>query len=235
MWFVGYLLIISFLLLPLLIYLQKSKGMEKLSRLFSIFTTGYGIFLPAVPVVLIFALLAPIWPFFQNNLYTDWAHFTYHMLAFFFGFVMVSDSRFMETIDRVFRPALFGGAVLSIIKIIMDAYIPVFSKPVHHLNYAVYSMTAGLNTWCWVIGILGIARKRLNFSNRFLKYVNRISYPFYIWHLVIMVVAGYYITRWQLGIDIEFLLLCLVTLGGSLLACELVKRFEITRFLFGVK
>ena len=94
---------------------------------------------------------------------------------------------------------------------------------------------AGMNTWFWVIALLSLARRRLSFSNRFLGYFNRISYPFYIFHLVVISVAGYFITRLRLGTFPEFLVLCVSSFLITVLCCELVKRTPVTRFLLGIK
>jgi peptidoglycan/LPS O-acetylase OafA/YrhL len=86
----------------------------------------------------------------------------------------------------------------------------------------------GLNTWFWIIAVLGIARRTLSFTNEFLRYFNRISYPFYIVHLVVISVAGHYITRMRLGIVVEFVMLCVVSFVVSTLCCEAATLFNST-------
>ncbi|HUT47644.1 MAG TPA: hypothetical protein VMX36_15285, partial [Sedimentisphaerales bacterium] len=84
--------------------------------------------------------------------------------------------------------------------------------------------------------LLALARKFLSGTNRFLMYASRASYPFYILHFVLMLVIGYFIVQWRLGITAEFISLSLITFTATLGSYELlVKRTKVTRFLFGMK
>ena len=235
MWFVGYLLIYSLVLLPLLLRIRsgKCRVVESVS---DFLTEGKGrLFLVGIPVALTFALLSPIWPFFRNNLYSDWGYFTYNMTAFFLGFIIARDQRWMKSFDRHVAVSLVLGILFSAAKLYMKYCLPAFSTPAYNLSYAFYSLVAGFNTWFWVVAVLSITHRRLPFTNRFLKYFSRISYPFYIFHLVTISVAGYFITRMRLGTVIEFLVLCVTAFTISVICCELVKSNRVTRFLFGIK
>ena len=113
-----------------------------------------------------------------------------------------------------------------------------FGMPSGHAQAAtvwLYAATCMKKRWFWVVAVLSITHRRLPFTNRFLKYFNRISYPFYIFHLVTISVAGYFITRMRLGTIIEFLVLCAAAFTISVICCELVKTNRVTRFLFGIK
>ena len=235
MWFVGYLFIYSLILLPVFFRIRGGGNayIERITRFIS--ERRGAIFLVGIPISLTFALLAPIFPFFRNNLYTDWGYFTYNMVAFFFGFLIALDKRWAKALERHALISLILGIACSTAKIYMEYSQPSFSTPGYNPSYASYSLVAGFNTWFWVVAIISLARKSLSFTNRFLRYFNRISYPFYIFHLVVISVAGYYITRMRLGIIAEFTIICMVTLVICVMCCELVKRTPIVRFLFGIK
>ncbi|MBU8922876.1 MAG: acyltransferase family protein [Bacteroidales bacterium] len=235
MWFAGYLFIHSLVLLP--IFLRIRAGKDRLiDSIVGFLTRRWGaIFLMGIPVSLIFAILSPIWPFYRNTLYSDWGYFTYNMAAFFFGFIIARDKRFSKTFSRHTVAALVLGILFSAAKLFMQFNLPSFSTNAHNLNYAIYSLVAGLNTWFWVVAVMSIAQKYLSLTNRFLRYFNRISYPFYIFHLTVMSIAGHYITRLGRGILVEFVMLCVASFVISVICCELVKRTRLTRFLFGIK
>jgi peptidoglycan/LPS O-acetylase OafA/YrhL len=94
----------------------------------------------------------------------------------------------------------------------------------------------GLHTWCWILALLTLARRFLSRTNRFLKYFSRASYPFYILHFLVMVIIGWYVVQWHLGVAAEFVALSVLTFVATLGSCELlVKRTKVTRFLFGMK
>ncbi len=235
MWFVAYLFIYSLVLLPLFLRMREGKSsfMESVTR---VVAHRWGaIFLIGIPISLTFAVLAPIWPFFSNNLYTDWGYFAYNMTAFFFGFMIALDARWAGAFDRHAIVSILLGIACSAAKLYMEYYQPSFSTPGYNPSYVVYSLIAGFNTWFWVVACISIARRSLSFSNRILVYFNKISYPFYIFHLVVISVAGHFITRLRMGIIAEFIILCVVSFVISVICCELVKRTPVTRFLFGIK
>jgi hypothetical protein len=100
MWFVAYLFIYSMILLPL--FLRIGAGEIPFIESATRFVTGRRgmVFLMAAPLFLAFAVLAPIWPFFRNNLYSDWGCFAYNMAAFYYGFIIARDPRWSRAFDR---------------------------------------------------------------------------------------------------------------------------------------
>jgi peptidoglycan/LPS O-acetylase OafA/YrhL len=235
MWFVAYLFIYSVVLLPLFLYIRTGKApfVESWTRFLT--SRRGAIFLMGLPLFMAFAILSPIWPFFRNNLYSDWGYFAYNLSAFYFGYIIARDPRWTRAIDRHAVVSLVLGIIFSAAKLLMEYFAPSFSTPAYNLSYACYSLVAGFNTWFWVIAVLSIARRSLSFTNRFLVHANRISYPFYIFHLVVISAAGHYITLMRRGIVAEFVIICVVSFVVCVLCCELVKSNRVTRSLFGMK
>ena len=69
-----------------------------------------------------------------------------------------------------------------------------------------------------------------------MKYAGEASYPVYILHQTVIVVLGVYVVQWDAGVPVKFAVIVL----GSLVATTaiydlLVKRTNITRFLFGMR
>jgi len=76
----------------------------------------------------------------------------------------------------------------------------------------------------------------LNFSNSFFSYANQAVYPFYILHQMVMLVIGYYIVQWDRGIVPKFLAVAMGMFVITMILYELlVRRWAVTRFLFGLK
>jgi hypothetical protein len=235
MWFVGYLLLYSIVMLPLFLRIRRGGG-KVVSHIRNLLLREHGtIFLAAIPIALTFAILSPIWPFFQNNLYTDWGYFTYNLTGFFFGFLIASDKNFDEVFNKYIWISLVLGIIFSVIKVSMQFYFPGFSTPSYSPGYMIYSLIAGVNTWSWIIFIMGLSKKALSFFNRFLNYFRKISYQLFIFHLVIIVITGNFITELKMGIAAEFIILCFASFMISLLCCELIKKNTVTRFMFGIK
>ncbi|MBN1268723.1 MAG: acyltransferase family protein [Kiritimatiellae bacterium] len=235
MWFVAYLFIYSLLMLPFFAWAMRI-GSGRTNAVMRLLCKGKGsIYLMAVPLVFVFAVMSVRWPLFQLNLITDWGYVVYNLTAFIYGFVICTHEELFSAIKRHMKASLILGVVFSVLKLLMEYRFTSFAAPAYNLRYSTYSVIAGLNTWFWVAAALGLAGRYLAFSNRFLRYFNRISYPFYIFHLTVMVVIGYYVVRLRMGALPEFLVLGASSFVFSVLLCELVKSNRVTRFLFGMK
>lgn len=236
LWFVAYLFIFSMIMLPIFIYFRKEKGRELVSRLAEFSNRRAAIFIMGVPLFIIFAVLSVKWPFYKVNLYSDWAYFCYNLTAFIYGYIIFLDKRFMQIINRYGKVSLYLGIIFSLIRLTFLTHMKLASIiPSYSLYYTLYSLVAGFNTWFWMIAILSIADKRLTASNNLLKYFSNISFPFYIFHLTLMVIINYYITQWHTNMLSEFLILCFFSFIATIICCEIVKRNRTTRFLFGIK
>ena len=92
------------------------------------------------------------------------------------------------------------------------------------------------NSWFWLVAILGFGRKYLNFNNGLLKYTNEAVLPFYILHQTIIVIVGFYIASWDIGVISKYLILSTVSFALIIALYDfVVKRVSILRFLFGMK
>jgi glucan biosynthesis protein C len=97
------------------------------------------------------------------------------------------------------------------------------------------ALLRNLNTWLWVLALLGLARRYLYFGNRLLAYTGQASYPVYILHQTVIVVIGYYLIHTSLGVAPKYLLIVLASSAVIFLIYDLlVRRMRLTRFLFGM-
>jgi peptidoglycan/LPS O-acetylase OafA/YrhL len=114
------------------------------------------------------------------------------------------------------------------------------SKSMPAIGYSVESSGAlALRTlcgWCWIITFLGMARKFLSFSNRFLSYANEAVLPFYILHHMVIIGVGFYVIQWDIPVLAKYLLIIVMSFAIIVLLYEfVVKRTNVTRFLFGMR
>jgi peptidoglycan/LPS O-acetylase OafA/YrhL len=90
--------------------------------------------------------------------------------------------------------------------------------------------------WCWLLAIFGFGMKHLNFSTPFLKYANEAVLPFYILHQTVIVGLGYFVVQWAIPDWPKFLLILSTSFLIVMALYEfLVRRFNLLRFLFGMK
>jgi hypothetical protein len=92
------------------------------------------------------------------------------------------------------------------------------------------------NSWFWLVAILGFGSEYLNFNNGLLKYSNEAVLPFYVLHQTIIVIVGFYIASWGVGVIMKYLILSTVSFALIIALYDLViKRVKVLRFLFGMK
>jgi hypothetical protein len=88
----------------------------------------------------------------------------------------------------------------------------------------------------WITAIIGFGEKYLNFNHRFLGYAGEAVLPFYILHQFVLLLIGYWVVQWQVNALVKYIViasLSFVTIMG--LYDIIIKRFRVTRFLFGMK
>jgi peptidoglycan/LPS O-acetylase OafA/YrhL len=94
----------------------------------------------------------------------------------------------------------------------------------------------GLAGWLFIIAILGYGRRFLSFSNGFIRYTGLASYPYYILHQTVIVIIGFFVVQWAAGVAVKYVLILVAAVVVTAALYELlVKRFNVIRFLFGMK
>ncbi|MHB8793273.1 MAG: acyltransferase family protein [Thermoleophilia bacterium] len=225
MWFILHLLIYSLLALPIFLYLRRESGKRLIDRLASGFTVPGALFL--FPLLL--ALLQKFPEIAGGNP-------AFYMALFISGFILFSDPRFGETIDRSRLPLLITGPVLFAVVLTISI---VQSWPVGLTGWAADLADAyfeGFVPWLVILSLLAWGRRLLGFSNRFLAYFAEASYPLYILHQTAIVLIGYWVVQTGLAIPLKFAIIVAASFAGCVLVYDLlVRRTNLTRFLFGMK
>jgi hypothetical protein len=233
LWFVLYLFGYSLVALPLFLYLRGDAGTRARAALAPL-TRGPGLYLAALPLGLVLALLLPKYPGPQDIIH-DWAHLLFYFIFFLYGYLLGNDDALWRAIvDR--RRTSLGLALLA------STTINVVRWNGHHpgtgytLESALFQGLVAFNSWCWVVAILGYGKRYLSFHNRFLDYANYGIYPFYILHQTVIVIVGFYVIQVEESVLAKFLFTSTVSLLGTVALYEFcVRPYRLTRFLFGMK
>jgi glucans biosynthesis protein C len=232
LWFLAYLFVFSLLLIPVFRYFHAEKRKPLISRIAGFMEKPGAIFLPSLPLVIFNLTLRPIYGGGNQNLINDWANFLFYITIFFYGFMLVSDSRFLQLIRRYRVTTLIAAIVLSLgIYFLENGII----SPPEIVSDIVLLIIYAVACWCWLMAIIGTGSLILNFTNKVLSYATEAVLPVYILHQTIIIVLGFYVIQWNTGVAPKYFFIVLATLAGSLAVYELVRRFNVTRFLFGIK
>lgn len=107
--------------------------------------------------------------------------------------------------------------------------------PATGLQYLYEISLSHLTRWSAILAILGYGTHHLNHTSPLLRYLNEAVYPYYILHQTLLIVAAWYLTPFQLGGIIESSAVIVITVIGSLVGFEIIRRFKVLRLLFGLK
>jgi len=235
LWFLQYLFLISLVTLPLLIYLKSEGGQRWIDRLAGWCDRRGGIFLFVIPLTLVLICFRSL---FSGG--RSWADFLWYAIFFIFGYIMVADKRFTESIKRygwvclaLWLVGFFG--VLSLIVLVLG-YDPMPGNEPFSLIYVLYQIVYSIASWSAVVFMLSLGAKYLNFNNKFLAYANEAVLPFYLLHQTVILCVGWFVIPWNMGILPKYLIIAVVSFALIMGLYELlIRRFNIVRFFFGMR
>lgn len=232
LWFLAYLFVLSLIALPLLMRLKRG-GQSLMSAVRALCERPGGIFLLALPVGVIRLALGPVSSGLQT-LYGDWANLLTYLTWFVYGFILYSDERLNRAMQTHWKIAAAGAIGMTGFL----AFVILRFDPQGGYTLASAGMTLGeaFSSWFWLIAILGAGQRYLSFRNRWLDYANEAVLPFYVLHQTVIIMVGYYVIRWPLGVPAKYAIIASVAFALTLGAYDvLVRRWNVTRVLFGMR
>lgn len=218
LWFLGNIVCYILICLPLFVYLRKNESSAWMQKLRGLMTTPFGL----LPIVAAFVAEVLIVKPALFEFYAMTSHgFFLGLLAFFFGFyLMLTGEVFWKMIVKWRFLILFLAISLFLLRTFW-----LKSPPAYLLS---------IESTMWIISVLAFGYLYLNKASRYLPYLSQAAYPVYILHMVFLYLGSMFIFSTSLVLPLQFFMLVLFTLGGSLGAFELVRRVKVLRFLFGV-
>jgi len=218
------------LLYPLLRWFRgRGQGtLSKLGGLLSLPGAVYGLALPAILLAVPSEIASPV----MSNA-AGWTILVYLWLTLA-GFLVVSDERLQDSVERLRWLSLPLGLVLAgsqFFLLTIENY-PAFGTWRNGLGWGVRA----LSSWCCILAILGFGRKHLRFNTPALKYANEAVLPFYILHQTVLLSVGFFVVQWNIPAMAKWVIIVLVSFPIIMLLYEfLVRRYNLMRFLFGMK
>jgi hypothetical protein len=235
LWYLLTLFLFSLLLLPLFIAIRQGKGRSLLEKSSIVLAKPMAIFLFGLPIIVLESGLNPAT--FGVRAAGGWNFFTY-LTFLLYGYLIVQDRRIERAIYRHFLSGLaIAGLTTSLLL-----------EPVRHLltggggavygslGYTLITALKSFNCWCWMVVFLGLGRRFLNFNHPALQYMSEASLPFYILHQPIILVIGFWMADWKVGVLMKFMALSSIACITIALFYELlVRRIGLLRVSFGLK
>ncbi|ASZ14094.1 acyltransferase family protein [Chitinophaga pendula] len=235
LWYIGYLAVISALLLPLCVRIKKVSPFQRMPGLRTLLSSRYGNILLVVPILMIEFFLRIHIQSGVLDIIHDSLNFIVMCFYYIYGFMLASDSAIYNGFLKS-RKICLSFALISVF-IYYGGVLTGLIDTAHFDTLTVQWINAwrGMVAWCFTAAIIGYASRYLNINNKILRYASQAFLPVYIIHQTILFILAYYV----LGSDINpfagFLLLTVSTFIISMLVFEFgIRRFKITRLLFGI-
>jgi hypothetical protein len=233
LWYLWALFVFSVLLYPLMRWL-RGRGRAVLSKLGDLLALPGAIYALALPSILLAVLLD-----YETTPHNAGWNLLVYLWLVLAGFLLASDERLQASSERLRWPSLaLGLGVLGLflalvqILVVQRGMTPAYGTWLYSLGWG----SRALASWCCILAILGFGRKHLNFRTPLLTYANEAVLPFYILHQTVILGVAYFVLQWGLPDLIEWLIVLLVSFVLIMVLYEfLVRRFNLMRFLFGMK
>ena len=233
LWFLKYLFMISLLALPLLRFLQSKQGLSFIDKLAGWCAQRGGIFLCLIPVILVRIALRSV---FRGE--HTWADFFEFMVFFLIGYILSANTNFIESIKKygwiclIFGLAGFGGQGIFILGL---GYNYSGGEQLS-LTFVLFEIVMSIGRWSWIVFVLSLGAKYLNFNNKALSYGNEAVLPFYILHQTIILCVGWFVLPLNMAILPKFLIIAVTSFALIMVLYDLlVRRFKMVRFCFGMR
>jgi glucan biosynthesis protein C len=220
LWFLGNIFCYVVVLSPLLFYLKKNESGKFVLGFKRIFWHPAGLILVLGAFIAEVRLIDPV-PF---ELYAmNWHGFFIGLLAFFFGYCFVlSGEPFWEMIRRWRWLFLTLAAALYVARMIQfGALIPGYLLATESLS--------------WLVSVFAFGSIYLTRPGKILNYLSEAAYPVYILHMIFLYLGSAWVFPLAIPVQLQFVLVLLITLGGCLGTFELVRRVNVLRPFFGLK
>jgi glucans biosynthesis protein C len=220
LWFVVYLYVYVLLLLPFIGAWRRTWRTPK---------PGPWLYLLALPLGINEALLNPIFPE-THNLVRDWYIFNHYLLLTLYGIAIASMRGAWDWFARWRRTSLALATAL------LATGIPLLELGIIPRDTPADALFANVFTWMWLTVFLGYGRQHLSASNRVLVWSRDASYPIYILHQTVILAFAAHIIDQPWNPWIKYWLVLVATAMTCVLLYEgVLRRFALTRVLFGIK
>lgn len=219
LWFVVYLYVYVFLLLPLLLWWRSAKKVVK---------PGVWLYALGLPLAVNEAILKPLYPE-SHKLIGDWYIFNHYLVLTLYGCLLASMRNAWDWFAT--RRQLSLGITLVVFGVAML----MFEMGAIERDTPADALVANVFTWAALMAFIGYGRRYLSFCNPLLRWARDASYPIYILHQTVIIAVGYWVIQQPWNAWTKFALVVLGTLAICIALYEGIRRFSLTRLLFGMK
>ncbi|MBT8331458.1 MAG: acyltransferase, partial [Deltaproteobacteria bacterium] len=231
LWYLLFIFLYSLICYRLFVWL-KGRGQGILNRIMSWFTVPGLMYVGfSIPLVVMKALIPPAVLQVGNGGW-GFVHYIWFLIA---GFMVVSSDRLQQHIKNQRWISLLLGVVLMTVYL-YQLFSPSRLAFTAEITGWMYALLNYFSTWCWLLAILGFGMRYLAVDRPVLRPANEAVLPFFILHQTVLLFVGYFVMTWQIQDTLKWAIVFISSfIIIILLYGLLVRKFELLRFLFGMK
>jgi glucan biosynthesis protein C len=232
LWFLTHLLAISLVTLPIALWLRSGGGLKLIKGIVRLAPAPGAYLVGALPLAAVQIALHASFPAYQ-----DWSDLAAWSVLYLSGFVLISDARFEAALRRHIVHALVVALVATITIGLLSLLGRVSewdAHPDYSAGYLAYQALRSLNTWSWIVFVLGVGVRWLDGYNPLTEWGAEMPMPFYVLHQPVLVVIARFVVGWNAGLWLKFVVIVATTVGVTLVLCEGVRRVRVSRLVFGL-
>ena len=234
LWFLAYVLVLTFVLLPCFLWARNDRGratLEAAARRAARFGLHWLMALPLAASTLWLVSISHN----TNGLVGDWHGLVYYGALLLYGAFLFGSTDLLAALNRQ-RWSSFAVGVVVYAALYALFFEGAVRPVIADADRPAYALLSALNTMAWLFAIIGFANRHLTTRPAFLAEATEAVYPFYILHQTVMVIAVYWLLRLGAPPLAGFILAVLATfLGTSAIYLVLVRPLWFVRPLFGLK
>jgi glucan biosynthesis protein C len=234
LWFVAYVLVLTFFLLPYFLWARSPRGRALQAHLAAVVARFALHWLLPLPLAASLLWLAPLSKN-PNGLVGDWHGLVYYGTLLLYGAFIYATPATLEVLNRQRYLALAIG--IAAYAALHTLFLAGTVRPtIAAADRPLYSLLSAVNTMAWLFAIIGFANRCLTVRPPLLAWATEAVYPFYMLHQTITVIAVYWLLQWGLSPAAGFVLAAAATFTGTwAIYIAIVQRVRGLRPLFGLR
>ncbi|EKF20080.1 acyltransferase family protein [Nitratireductor pacificus] len=218
MWFVAYLLVMTFVCYPVFALLNQSR-MKPVTDWFERTASSSWVYLFFLLPLVLNLVFSPFFPRQTNALYNDGAWFAVWASWFGLGFLFARHHRALidGIVARRWMSAALALALSAALYLFSWTDRGGFSLGDYDRMTPLFKACILALAWMMILALTGFAARHVNAPSATVSWLNRKVFPLYIVHQTVVVAALYYVLPLGLGVWQEYALVLFATFAGSLL------------------
>jgi peptidoglycan/LPS O-acetylase OafA/YrhL len=234
LWFLAYVLVLTFVLLPYFLWARSERGQATLERAGHLASRLALQWLMVLPLGASILWLAPV-SYNTNGLIGDWHGLVYYGALLLYGAFLFGSPALLAALNRQ-RWLSFAIGVAAYATFYVGFIDGAVRPAIADADRPAFALVSAVNTMAWLFAIVGFANRHLTRRPAFLSEATQAVYPFYILHQTVTVIAVYWLLQIGAPPVAGFILAVLATfIATSAIYFGLVRPVWFLWPLFGLK